>query len=203
MTPARSPWEIALGDRLGDLDPELRPYFSVLHHGYRGVGEGVFDRVGTPRRWLWPLLWVLGRLRIAYPVWQHNVPFQIRNTPPDHDPADGILDGLRIFRFRGGDRAMTDQIRFTEHGLVDRFARGRLESLLSAEVVDGRLDLRSRGVVLRLGALRIPVPGAPRVHLVESRDGARQRVELTMDLPVVGRLYEFAGSFDYQIVAQR
>ena len=201
--PARSPWEIELGERFASLDPALHRYFSVIHNGYDGIGKGVFERVGTPRRWLWPLLWFLGLLRIAYPVWERDVPFEVRNSPPARDPVDGILDGLRIFTFATGRRVMFDQIRATERGLVDRFARGALEVLLTADVVEGHLELRSRGCVLRLGALRIPLPVAPRLHLIESHDGIRQHVELTLDLPLIGRLYEYAGSFDYEVVARR
>ncbi len=202
-TPLRSPWEIELGERFDALDPSLHRYFSVIHNGYEGVGKGVFERVGTPRKWLWPLLWFLSLRGIAYPVWEHDVPFEVRNTPPERNPADGILNGVRIFRFAIGRRVMLDQIRATERGLVDRFARGALEVLLTADVVERHLELRSRGCVLRLGALRVPLPFAPRVHLIESHDGIRQHVELTLDLPLIGRLYEYAGSFDYEVVARR
>ena len=41
---------------------------------------GTFDRVGTPRRWLWPVLRVLQRRRILFPVWEHDVPFTIENA---------------------------------------------------------------------------------------------------------------------------
>jgi hypothetical protein len=57
----RSPWEAALGDVLGGLHPRLRGYFAAIPAGHLGVGEGVFATVGTPRRWLWPLLWFFAR----------------------------------------------------------------------------------------------------------------------------------------------
>ncbi|MEO8527497.1 MAG: DUF4166 domain-containing protein [Pseudolysinimonas sp.] len=200
--PARSPWEIALGDRLGELDPALRPYFSVIHLGYSGIGEGEFEQIGTPRRWLWPMLWVLGRLGIVYPLWATDLPFEIRNSRPG-DPADGILNGLRYYRFHGSYRTMSDQIRFGPHGLVDRFARGAIEMLFDADVIEGHLELRSKGAVLRVGKARIPIPFAPRVHLVERYDGERQRVALTMDLPAIGRVYEYRGAFSYKVVSDR
>ena len=65
----RSPWEAALGDRLDELDPALRAYFSAIPDGSVGRGSGVFDQVGTPRRWLWPVLAILGRTGIVFPVW--------------------------------------------------------------------------------------------------------------------------------------
>ena len=47
----------------------------------------------------------------------------------------------------------------------------------------------------------IPIPFAPTVTLLERYDegAGRQHVDLTMDAPVLGRLYEYSGFFDYVI----
>ena len=190
-----SPWRLALGPRLAELDPALASYFSAIPVGSAGRGVGVFDVVGTPRRWLWPLLAVLGRAGIAFPVWAHDVPFEVRN-----EPADAAVRATLRFRLPGGERVMRHEIRMTARGLVDALGtKRRLEARLDAAPVQGRLELRSTGTALRLGRLRIPIPFAPRVRLVERRDGDRQRVELTLTAPIVGRIYEYAGSFDYRI----
>ena len=192
-----SPWTLALGSRLGDLDPALAVYFSTIPPGSVGHGTGTFDRVGTPRRWLWPVLALLGRGGIAFPVWEHDVPFQVENRPG----AAAITATLR-FRFRSGERVMRHEMRLGTRGLVDVLGnRGLLEADLVPEVVDGRLEVRSTALRLRLGRLRVPVPLAPRLHLVESRDGDRQRVSVTLTAPVGGRLYEYAGAFEYRIEA--
>ncbi len=199
MTSARqlSPWEVALGDRLAELDPALRGYFSQIPPGSVGRGNGVFERIGTPRRWLWPMLAILGRAGIIFPVWASDVPFDVVNTP-----AAGVVRAVRTFHFEAGDRVMRDEIGVTSGVLVDALGvRCRLRATLEPSVVDGRLELRSRGAALRVGRLWIPVPVAPRVHLVERRDGALQRVELTVTMPVIGRIYEYAGSFSYRIEA--
>ena len=190
-----SPWQAALGDRLDELDPALRDYFSAIPAGKVGRGSGVFETVGTPRRWLWPMLAILGRAGIVFPVWAHDVPFDVVNSP-----ADGVVRAQRTFHFVGGDRVMLDEIGVTSAGLVDVLGRRRrLRAPLESTVVAGRVELRSRGAALRVGRLWLPLPFAPRVHLVEQRDGDRQRVELTMTMPVVGRIYEYAGSFSYRI----
>jgi hypothetical protein len=190
-----SPWAIALGQRLEALDPALRDYFSAIPHGSVGRGSGVFDTVGTPRRWLWPMLAILGRSGIVFPVWARDVPFDVVNTP-----ADGVVRAERTFHFAGGDRVMSDEIGATSGRIIDVLGRRRrLRALLDPEVVDGRLELRSRGAALRVGPVWLPLPFAPRVRLVERRDGDRQRVELTMTMPLVGRIYEYAGSFSYRI----
>lgn len=190
-----SPWEAALGQRLDDLDPALRAYFSAVPDGIVGRGSGVFDTVGTPRRWLWPVLAVLGRAGIVFPVWAHDVPFDVVNAP-----ADGVVRAERTFHFAGGDRVMSDEIGAASGRIVDVLGRRRrLRVLLDPAVIEGRLELRSRGAALRVGPVWLPLPFAPRVHLVERHDGERQRVELTMTMPLVGRIYEYAGTFDYRI----
>ena len=53
----RSPYELSIGaEVLARLHPRLRTYFGPVPPGHVGRGEGVFTVVGTPRRWLWPVL---------------------------------------------------------------------------------------------------------------------------------------------------
>lgn len=192
-----SPWQLALGPRLEELDPALAAYFSTIPAGSVGRGSGTFDLVGTPRRWLWPVFAVLARGAIAFPVWESDVPFEVVNVP-----GESSVRATLAFGFRHGERVMRHEIRMTPHGLIDSLGnRGRLEATLDPAVVDGRLMVRSTGVRLRIGSARIPIPLAPRIRLVERRDGDRQRVEFSMTAPVVGRIYEYAGAFDYRIEA--
>ncbi len=95
---------------------------------------------------------------------------------------------------------MRDEIGADSGRIIDVLGhRRRLRARLDATVTEGGLELRSLGAALRVGRLWLPLPFAPRVHLVERRDGERQRVELTMTMPVIGRIYEYAGSFSYRI----
>ena len=52
--------------------------------------------------------------------------------------------------------------------------------------------------------MSLPALIRPRVTLVERIDGSseRQHVALTIDLPVIGRIYEYSGSFDYEVRAK-
>ena len=93
----RSPWEAALGDALAQLHPRLRAYFSPIPIGKVGRGRGTFEVVGTPRRWLWPVLWLLGRDGVVFPVWEHDVAFTVENRWDG-----GILRATRTFEFRNG-----------------------------------------------------------------------------------------------------
>lgn len=192
-----SPWEHALGEQVAALDPGLRAYFGAIPVGSVGRGEGLFHVVGTPRRWLWPVLALLALDGIVFPVWQHGVPFTVTNRPGDR----GTVRATRVFRFAGGDAVMTDEIGMTAAGLTDRLGRhGVIASTFDAEVVNGSLVLRSTGAVLRLGRVRVPFGVfSPRVTLIERTDGMRQHVSVRMSVPFVGTLYEYAGSFRYAV----
>ncbi len=196
----RSPWERALGERFGLLDAQLVGYFSRIPEGTIGRGEGVFDIVGTPRRWLWPLLAIAERTGIAFPRFERDVPFSVTNR----STTSGTVVAERTFRFADGDRIMHDEIGIGAGGLCDRLGRtGILEAALDAEVTDGSLTLRSSAAVLRLGGMRVPLgPLSPRVTLVEQADSGRQRVSLSVSLPVVGVVYEYSGMFTYLLEEQ-
>lgn len=192
-----SPWRLALGDAIDELDPSLAAYFGAIPEGSVGRGSGVFETVGTPRRWLYPLLAALARAAIAFPVWALDVPFEVRN-----EPRPAAVRASLVLHFPRGDRVMRHEIRMTSRGLVDALGeRGRLEARLRAAPVDGRLELTSTATALRIGRTRIPIPFAPRVRLVEERDGDRQRVTLTLTAPLVGRIYEYGGAFTYRVEA--
>jgi hypothetical protein len=192
-----SPWQLALGARLQQLDPALATYFSTIPAGSVGRGSGTFEQVGTPRRWLWPVFALLARAAIAFPVWERDVPFEVVNVPEDE-----AVRATLAFGFRDGERLMRHEIRMSPQGLVDVLGtHGRFEATLSARAVDGHLEVRSTGLRLRLAGVRIPILLAPRIHLVERRDGHRQRVELTMTAPLIGLIYSYAGAFDYRIEA--
>jgi hypothetical protein len=193
----RSPWDRALGGSAGELAPALRTYFGTIPDGHVGRGSGMFTAVGTPRRWLWPLLGVLALDGIVFPAWARDVPFSVENRPT----ATGTVRATRTFHFAHGDRVMVDEVGVTASGLVDRLGRrGIVSAALSAGVVDGHLELRSTGVTLRLGLVRVPLGVlSPRVTLIERTEGDHQHVSLRLDAPLVGRLYEYAGSFRYQV----
>ncbi|HET8895669.1 MAG TPA: DUF4166 domain-containing protein [Protaetiibacter sp.] len=201
LTPQRhpgAPWAVALGDRVEQLSPALQAYFGGVPYGSHGIGEGVFTTVGTPRRWLWPLLALLGRWNVVWPVWQQQVPFTIVNVPTPHG-----LVSVRRFRFASGDRTATDRILFTRHGLRERLGSGeRVVVELHVEPDDAGLRITSGRVGIRMLGLRwsLPAAWAPRVVVHERTlpDG-RQHVSFMLEAPVVGRLYEYAGAFDYRV----
>lgn len=213
---SRSPYELSTPpDVLARLHPRLRTYFGPIPPGHVGRGEGVFTVVGTPRRWLWPVLAWFARDAVMFPVWERDVPFTVENRPAHVRRGSTGLEAQvavrahRTFRFRSGTRTMVDAITAEPDGLVDHLGRrGRVSALLRTEVDGtgpdaGALRLVSTRVTFRaLGReVRLPAVVAPRVTLVERFDDEadRQRVSLVLSAPVVGTLYRYEGAFRYEI----
>ncbi|MBO9625274.1 MAG: DUF4166 domain-containing protein [Microbacterium sp.] len=205
MTPVpQSPYARALGDRVAELHPRLRAYFQAVPDGHVGIGDGVFRRVGTPRRWLWPLLRVLERRGVVPACWEHDVPFRVENRTI---AARAIAE--REFDLPGGTWTMHDSVVLSRHGrVVDELGEpGVVAACFDVDVHRGGLRLTSRAVGLRIGRMRLRLPAIvrPTVRLWERFDEGidRQRVSLTIDAPLIGRVYEYAGDFAYRIERQR
>ena len=201
-----SPYPAALGSLLDELDPGLQAYFGELPLGHIGVGRGRFDVIGTPRRWLWPFLRLVAAEGIATPTWQRDVEFTVYNRPV---AGRRMQRAERQVALRTGTWTMVDAIAAVgpRSVLVDDIGRNRrLRVVLAASVVSGALVLRSTRVGVRFGRYRLRVPAliAPRVHLTERFDAARsqQHVSVEIDVPFIGRVYEYSGWFDYRYLRE-
>ncbi|MBT1673681.1 DUF4166 domain-containing protein [Curtobacterium flaccumfaciens] len=173
---SRSPYELSTPpDVLARLHPRLRTYFGPVPPGHVGRGEGVFDIVGTPRRWLWPVLAVFARDSVMFPVWERDVPFTVENRPTRVRRGSGVslearvaVRAHRTFRFRSGSRTMVDAITAEPDGLVDQLGRhGRVSARLRTQVDGdgpdaGALRLVSTRVTFRaLGRDLTGLAGSP------------------------------------------
>jgi hypothetical protein len=223
----RSPYQLSAPDEvLAGLHPRLRAYFGPVPPGHVGRGTGVFAVVGTPRRWLWPLLRLFAADAVMFPVWERDVPFSVENRPvrvgrgrPAPPGGSGPPTGRegrpavrahRTFHFASGDRTMVDAITAEPEGLVDHLGRhGRVSALLAVTVPTtgpdaGALRLVSTRVsVHALGReWSLPAVLSPRVVLTErfDDDADLQRVSLTLSAPVIGTLYRYEGAFRYAVV---
>lgn len=203
-----SPWQVILGDRFTELHPRLRVYFDVISRGSVGVGDGVFDTVGSPRWWVRLFIRLAVDNDVMFPVWAKGVPFSVTNRAAV-DASCPAVDAQRTFKFEarngsGDDRVMCDRIMATPKGIVDVLgAQRRFRALFVTDVVDGALRLTSSRVALRIGRRHLIVPRwlSPTVTLTERFSDAdeRQHVALAMRAPLVGKVYEYAGSFRYEI----
>ncbi|WP_460797448.1 DUF4166 domain-containing protein [Microbacterium sp. GXF0217] len=198
--PSTSPYARALGSRLPLLDPPTQRYFAAVPEGHVGIGEGVFERVGTRHRWLLPLMRRLQRRGIVIAGWYTDVPFRIENRT-----IAGRAISERTFLLPEGDWVMRDAVALKPHGrLVDELGEPPLVAASFDVATDaGALRLTSRAIGMRLGRLRPRVSGRliPRIRLREGLDAdtGLQRIELTIDAPVIGRIYEYVGTFSYRI----
>jgi hypothetical protein len=200
-----SPYERLDPSELDALHPRLKEYFAPIPQGFIGVGRGTFDRVGTPRLWLWPALWILGRGGIAFPTWRRAVRFTVLNRPVVDARGNAAVLATRVFHLALRDRLMLDAITDERRGLIDYLgAERRLVARLDALVVSGELHLYSRRLALRLGRFELPLPvsWAPAMRLVRRFDDVtdRQHVSVVVTSPRFGRLYEYSGSFVYEII---
>src|SRR5690349_6333736 len=140
-----SPYRAVLGPAFDELHPLLRAYFDAIPAGSAGRGRGVFDTVGTPRRWLWPVLAPFSRAHVAFPVWQRGVPFTVENLPAVSEDGGPAVAAVRRFGLRGRKREMRDRIGVENGMIVDRLGDpALLEAWFSARVIDGGLRLLSR-----------------------------------------------------------
>lgn len=199
-TDLRSPYERVLGPRLDDLHPRLRDYFRTIPDGHVGIGIGVFDRAGSPIRVLRPLLRAIEPLGVLFGTFERDVPFRVVNRT-----VRGRAVARREFALADRGWTMVDAVSLSPAGaLVDTLGHRRTVVASFAVVVrEGALELVSRDIGVRLGRLRWKLPRviAPIVRLTERYDDEqdRQRVDLTIDAPVLGRVFEYRGTFTYLI----
>lgn len=178
-----------LGRSFEQLDPRLRPYFS-LEPGGSARAAGVFEVAGSPVRWLRPVWAYLAWRRVLFPEFGRDVPFEVVNTAA----ADGTLSAVRTFHFPGADRVMQDAMRVVDGRLHDRLGRrGGLEVEFTATVARGGLVLESEREWLHAGPVRVRIPSLVRVRLSERWTDAGQRVEVRLSMPVLGTVFEYAG----------
>lgn len=206
-----SAYELILGPRIAELHPRLRAYFGAIPLGGSGRGVGVFDVVGTTRRWLWPVLWVLARKGVLFPVWQRQVPFTVTNRSAPQALGtvafgNAAVVAERVFHFAAGDSRMLDEITAENGELVNHLGvNRRYRCRLAVEVVGRALLMTSTSVSVRIGRMSIRLPRfvSPVVSLTERFDDAseRQLVSVIVDSPLLGRLYEYSGSFVYEVLA--
>ncbi|MCK2024211.1 DUF4166 domain-containing protein [Microbacterium sp. kSW2-24] len=198
-----SPYERALGDRISELHPKTAWYFRTIPDGQVGIGTGVFTRAGSPHRWLWPVFRIAESLGVAFAGWERDVPFRIENRT-----VGGTAVAVRYFDLPGRTWVMPDTVALGENRIL-RNEIGPHRTVVTTfdlDVQDGAVVLTIRRVGMRFGRVRIAAPRflRPRIGLVERWDDGRQQhhVNMTIDAPLLGRVYEYTGYFDYVIESE-
>lgn len=196
----QSPYEAELGDRIGALHPSLQRYFATIPSGHRGIGNGVFSEVGTPRRWLWPFIRLVEPRGVVFAGWQRDVTFRVVNRT-----RGGRAIATREFDLPQGRWTMTDEVmRSPRGGISDHLGSpATIAVTFDVEVRGGALGLTSRRAAVAFGPVRFTLPRtlSPRIVLRESYDDptGQQRIDLSVTLPLIGRVYGYTGLFTYRI----
>ncbi|MFF7293362.1 DUF4166 domain-containing protein [Microbacterium sp. NPDC008134] len=198
-----SPYERALGDRISELHPKTEWYFRTIPEGHVGVGRGVFTTAGSRYRWLRPLFRIAEALGVAFAGWERDVPFRIENRT-----IGGAAVAVRHFELPGRTWVMPDIVTLGSNRILrnEIGPRRTVVTTFDIDVVDGAVELRIRQVGMRFGRLRIAAPRLlrPSIGLIERWDEERQQhhVNMTIDAPLLGRVYEYTGYFDYAIESE-
>ncbi|WP_413353545.1 DUF4166 domain-containing protein [Microbacterium sp. 1P06AB] len=197
-----SVYQSALCDAFADLPPVLARYFGPIPPGHVGVGEGVYDIVGSRFGAIgWPLLRWAARHETLFPESGRRVPFVVENRPS----RDGLA-GSRWFGFPRVVRVMRDSMHADGGEIVERLGRrGGLEVRLRPSVQDGGMVLRSRALAWWVRDVRVPVPPLAHVEVRENADpgdSGRQRVDVRLRMPLLGEVFRYTGSFAYRILPE-
>jgi hypothetical protein len=201
----RSVYRVLLGERADALHPRLAHYVDGIDRGEAGVGRGLYDFAGPTRRWLSPIFALFAPGHALFGERARDVGLTVINVPHRDGRGRVCLSSTRRFEFAGVTRTMEDTMLVGRDGLLHDFlgARRFLEVALRVSVSpEGWLRMRSLGSWLWIGRHRIPIPPvlSARVDLTERWDEAshRQRVDVTLTNPLVGPIFEYRGSFEFE-----
>lgn len=203
-------YQLGLGPDFSRLQPELQEYFSLAAgSGHYGVGEGVFDVVGCPQRWLRPLLRLTTGEQAFFPEYGEGIRFRIENHAHLDPFGRPSLTARREIFFPGVTRVFSDTTSWDStagiHRLVDYVGRyRRLATDLNLSVTaEGRLRGISESSRLLLGPLRLPLPGAldAKAYAEQWWDASegKHRIQVKAIQPQVGLVLVYAGRFDYRL----
>lgn len=202
-------YQALLGERIDRLQPELSHYVGGAARGEAGIGRGVYEFAGPSKSWLVPLFAAIARADALFGE-RGRAGLTVVNVPHADSHGRLCLSSTRTFAFADVTRTMQDTMLAGRDGLLHDFlGRSRfLEVSLRLSVSpEGWLRMRSVGTWLWVGRVRIPVPQilSARVDLLERWDAetASQRVEVTLTHPILGRVFEYRGSFEYDPRAGR
>lgn len=200
----RSVYRALLAGDIDRLQPQLSDYVDGVARGEAGLGRGAYEVAGPSKPWLAPLFSLAAPGHALFGERGHDVGLTVVNVPHRDGRGRLCLSSTRSFDFAGVTRTMEDTMLAGRDGLLHDFLGRRrfLEVSLRLSVSpEGWLRMRSVGTWFWLGRIRIPVPRllSARVDLTERWDSASasQKVDVTLTHPVLGRVFEYRGSFVY------
>ena len=197
------PFEWALGEAVHTLAPKVREH--VLQPPGSEVTYRGRMRVWRDAGWRWRIAgWLLRQgvpARTMFPETGEDVEFEMRHRVESHSDGSLSMTWIRTFHFARVRRRFDALMRFHDdrRAVVDWFGGlGLLQVELSPEVVDGAIVVTSGREWLRLGPLRIPIPGCfqgrPHVREWQEPDGTL-RIRVAIHNPILGQFFGYEGSY--------
>jgi hypothetical protein len=204
-------YELALGDKFRQLQPELQDYLSLAPgSGSYGIGEGVFDVVGCRQKWLRPLLAMVAGEQAFFPEYGERIPFRIENHAHFDPFGRSSVTARREIFFPGRTRLFHDTT-VAETGndggtrLIDYLGRyRRLATALDLDVTpEGRLRGVSGASRLFLGPFKLTLPVSLDAKAYAEQwwdaETGKHRIQVKVLQNHVGLVLVYAGSFDYHL----
>jgi hypothetical protein len=198
---------VALGRHWLHLHPDIRARFTLAPGAQAQTFTGTMNTIErSPAGWL--IARLIAFLHVLPAVRARDVPFEF-NLSPAPAVAGGWIK-QRLYRFAGGPFEFRSVMHIAANGdLVEQFPYGLGMTIrLSAEGDHGeRLYFRDDGYFLRIGAWRLPLPrwlGVGRFTLLHRNiDRDRFVVEISIDHPLLGRLFYQCGAFNQAEATQK
>lgn len=190
----------SLGTRWPDLHPDIRARFTLAPGITRQSFEGTMQVVNRSA-FGWLIAKLIAFVRILPAQRARDVPFTFNLTPAPAPFTTGWVKE-RLYRFRDECFEFRSVMRIAENGgLIEQFPWGLgMKIRLAVEGHNGdTLVFRDNSYFLRIGAWRTPLPRwltAGRFTLAHRNiDRERFTVEISLDHPLLGRLFYQYGTF--------
>lgn len=196
----------ALGADFDELHPKIQERFGFTSDdGVACIGRGTMDYVRNGGFHVFPFLLVGATHNTMFPEENTAVPFEIRNYAYEDQYGREVVTWLRTFQ-------MPRERQF-DAAMVYSETRDRIVDYLGSHhhlAVDINLSVSDRdGLRLRTGDQRLywfghgvafPLVLSARadVHEWYDDDAEQYRIEVEVRNPLVGRIFEYAGSFEVE-----
>lgn len=196
-------YERALGADFEELHPKIQERFGFASDdGVACIGRGTMDYVRNGGVHVYPFLFVGATHNTMFPEENTAVPFEVRNFAYEDQFGREVVTWLRTFQM--------PQERQFDAAMVYSEARDRIVDYLGTHhhlAVDIHLSVSDRdGLRLRTGdqrlywfghgmAFPLVLSARANVHEWYDDDAEQYRIEVKVRNPLVGLVFEYAGSF--------
>ena len=197
------PFHAALGPSIEKAAPAVKEHFlqSSGTRRFQGVMRRVWRRRGW-RGWVaWPFLKIGQWTGNLFADTGTDIRFELENRVTPLPDGRATMSWNRTFYFPSGTRRFNALMVFDieREVIIDRLGKsGHLEVDLYPQIREGAMMIQSGRQSLRIGPLRIPIPGwftgRASVREWQEADGSFG-ISVTVHNPLLGDFFGYEGSF--------